>query len=42
MLLCTAKEALLKQTAFNNMLRTEVFSKLQQSLRAALHFRSRT
>ena len=31
-LLCTAKEALVKQTAFNNILRTEVSSKLFYSL----------
>ena len=32
MLLCTAKEAHVKQTAFNNILRTEVSSKLFYSL----------
>ena len=32
MLLCTAKEALVKQTTFNNILRTEVSSKLFYSL----------
>ena len=32
MLLCTAKEALVKQTAFTNILRTEVSSKLFHSL----------
>ena len=32
MLLCTAKESLVKQTAFNNILCTEVSSKLFYSL----------
>ena len=32
MLLCTAKEALVKQTTFNNILHTEVSSKLFYSL----------
>ena len=32
MLLCTAKDVLVKQTAFNNMLRTKVSSKLFYSL----------
>ena len=54
-LLCIAKEAFLKQTAFTNILHTELSSKLfysvtnvffptnsRQSLKAALHFRSRT
>ena len=55
-LLCTAKEVFGKQTAFTNILCTEVSSKLfysvtnvffshkfsRQSLKAALHFRSRT
>ena len=32
MLLCTAKEAFVKQTAFTNILRTKVSSKLYYSL----------
>ena len=32
MLLCIAKEELVKQTAFNNIIRTEVSSKLFYSL----------